>query len=183
MTAEISAHIYSPIVIGLMIGGGLSAVITWRGMKPSRVTRELNLEDERVAEGYRRRAMSRVAAIYALIAFFCLAIALVTGGPGFMALSGINAVIGAFAVVWSRQARVSDYELGLWQELRSKATELRGGPQSQWLLRLRLLLGGLCLVSTFVWSIRGDLFNAAIAFFAALVMTGGFILERETGGR
>jgi hypothetical protein len=112
LTADISSGSYVPIVMGLLIGGAISAFVTWRAMSPTRVSHEPDFASPEDASRSRRDAMKRVASVYAPISFLCLAVAVVDGGATFPVLASINAGVGVVAVVlawrFARAARDTD---------------------------------------------------------------------------
>ena len=103
MTADISSGAYVPIVMGLLIGGAISAIVTWRAMSPTRISHESDFASAGDAIRSRRDAMKRVAAVYAPISFLCLGVAVVDGGATFLVLASINAGAGVVAIVLARR--------------------------------------------------------------------------------
>jgi hypothetical protein len=88
--------------MGILIGGGISALVVWLQMKPT--SGRSDEARQAIAPEDRYTAMERVAAVYTPISFLCFAVALVNGVTEFIVLSGINACLGLFAFVLARRA-------------------------------------------------------------------------------
>jgi hypothetical protein len=100
---------YLPFVIGIAIGGLISALVTWRGMKPG----NLGGDGEPITEADRRLALQVVAALFFVIALACLIAAIAVGNSSFLIGSAVNFAIASSAVAWAGPPR--GYWAAIWR--------------------------------------------------------------------
>jgi hypothetical protein len=92
---QLQAVTYLPAVVGIAIGGAISALVTWRAMwKPDAV----GSDGEPVTDADRRLALQLIAAIYFIFTLGCLIAAVVVGQTGFLVAAAINFAIGCVAL-------------------------------------------------------------------------------------
>jgi hypothetical protein len=92
---------YLPVVVGIAIGGLISALVTWRAMKPGNV----GGDGEPITEANRRLALQVIAALFFAITLACLIAAIFVGNAAFLIGSAINFAIAASAFAWAGPPR------------------------------------------------------------------------------
>jgi hypothetical protein len=92
---------YLPAVIGITIGGVISALVTWRGMKPGTV----GGDGEPITEANRRLALQVIAALFFAFTFASLIAAIVVGDAPFLIGSAINFAVASAALAYAGPPR------------------------------------------------------------------------------
>lgn len=89
-----SADTYVPIIVGLLIGAVGAAVVVLRSPAYLRCERR----GEGSADQLRRQAVRSVLVSYAVITWFCLAVAVVVGEAAFIVITGAVALIASIGL-------------------------------------------------------------------------------------
>jgi hypothetical protein len=84
---------YLPIDVGIAIGGAISALVTWRGVKPGTV----GSDGKPITEATRQLGMQIIASLFFAFTFVCLIAAIVVDDAPFVIGSAINFAIACSA--------------------------------------------------------------------------------------